>query len=219
MYPKRQFLSLCLAFISTMAWAASTPTILEVKTKTIEVNGHSKVVYTITQPDGTWGYVGTEGQEFNVIVKNETTVPTSIHWHGLILPNAMDGVPGVTQTPIPPGGEYHYQYPLVQAGTFWMHSHMGLQTQDLMEAPFIINAPNDPYKADQQVVVMFQDFSFKNPEAILKQLQSQMRRQAERLEIMLVAQAVQPHLMQALCKLQEALVARAQPHSLRLQVF
>ena len=173
MYPKRQFLSLCLAFISTMAWAASTPTILEVKTKTIEVNGHSKVVYTITQPDGTWGYVGTEGQEFNVIVKNETTVPTSIHWHGLILPNAMDGVPGVTQTPIPPGGEYHYQYPLVQAGTFWMHAHMGLQTQDLMEAPFIINAPNDPYKADQQVVVMFQDFSFKNPEAILKQLQSQ----------------------------------------------
>ncbi len=150
----------------------AAPTILEIKNKTIEINGRSAQVYTIEQPDGTWGYTGIEGQDFNVIVKNETNVPTGIHWHGLILPNNQDGVPGVTQAAIPPGGEYHYDYPLVQAGTFWMHSHMGLQVQDLMEAPFIIDDPNDPNNADQQVVVMFQDFNFKSPEAVLKSLQS-----------------------------------------------
>ncbi len=165
-----KYLSLSLLLLSQISWAA--PTILEVKDKTIEVDGKTKVVYTIEQPNGTWGYVGTKGQDFNVIVKNETDVPTGIHWHGLILPNAMDGVPGVTQAAIPPGGEYHYEYPLVQAGTFWMHSHMGLQIQDLMEAPFIISDPNDPYNKDQQVVILFQDFTFKNPDAVFRDLQS-----------------------------------------------
>ncbi len=167
-----KYLSLSLLLISQISFAASTPIILEIKDKTINVDGKSKVVYTIEQPDGTWGYYGTKGQDFNVIVKNETDVPTGIHWHGLILPNAMDGVPGVTQAAILPGGEYHYEYPLVQAGTYWMHSHMGLQIQDLMEAPFIISDPNDPYNKDQQVVIMFQDFTFKNPETVFKDLQS-----------------------------------------------
>ena len=167
-----KYLSLSLLLIGQISFAASAPTILEIKNKTIEVNGKSKMVYTIEQPDGTWGYYGTKGQDFNVIVKNETDVPTGIHWHGLILPNAMDGVPGVTQAAIPPGGEYRYEYPLVQAGTYWMHSHMGLQIQDLMEAPFIISDPNDPYNKDQQVVIMFQDFTFKNPDAVFKELQS-----------------------------------------------
>lgn len=167
-----KYLSLSLLIIGKFSFAATAPTILEVKDKTIEVEGKSKVVYTIEQPDGTWGYYGTKGQDFNVIVKNETNVPTGIHWHGIILPNAMDGVPGVTQAAIPPGGEQHYEYPLVQAGTYWMHSHMGLQIQDLMEAPFIISDPNDPYNKDQQVVIMFQDFTFKNPDAVFKGLQS-----------------------------------------------
>lgn len=167
-----KYLSLSLLLIGQISLAASAPTILEVKNKTIEVNGKSKVVYTIEQPDGTWGYYGIKGQNFNVIVKNETDVSTGIHWHGIILPNAMDGVPGVTQAAIPPGGEYHYEYSLVQAGTYWMHSHMGLQIQDLMEAPFIINDPNDPYNKDQQVVIMFQDFTFKNPDAVFKELQT-----------------------------------------------
>lgn len=167
-----KYLSLSLLLISQISFAVNAPTILEVKNKTINVDGKSKVVYTIEQPDGTWGYYGTKSQDFNVIVKNETDVPTGIHWHGIILPNAMDGVPGVTQAAIPPGGEYHYEYPLVQAGTYWMHSHMGLQIQDLMEAPFIISDPNDLYNKDQQVVIMFQDFTFKNPNTILKNLQS-----------------------------------------------
>lgn len=168
-----KYFSLCVFFLVHIAMAATAPTILEIKNKTIEVDGKSKVVYTIEQPDDTWGYYGTKGQGFNVIVKNETGVPTVIHWHGLILPNSMDGVPGVTQAAaIAPGKQYHYEYKLVQAGTYWMHSHMGLQIQDFMEAPFIISDSNDPYNKDQQVIVMFQDFTFKNPNIIFKGLQS-----------------------------------------------
>ncbi len=167
-----KYYSLALLLLSQLSMATTHPVMLEVKNKTIMVDGKSASVYTIEQPDGTWGYVGTEGQDFNVIVKNDTKVATGIHWHGLILPNAMDGVPDVTQPPILPGAQYRYRFKLVQAGTFWMHSHMGLQTQQLMEAPLIINDPNDPYKNNQQVVVMFQDFNFQSPEAALKSLQS-----------------------------------------------
>lgn len=172
MFRSIKFVSLLFLFIVQVSFATTTPTILEVKNKIITVNGRSKMVYTVEQPNGTWGYEGTKGQYFNVIVKNETKVPTVIHWHGLILPNNQDGVPGITQTPILPCSEYHYYYKLQQAGTYWMHSHMGLQIQDLMEAPFIINDPNDPYRSAQQAIIFFQDFTFQNPKAILKKLQA-----------------------------------------------
>lgn len=163
------FIFFCVFLSLNLANAA--PIILEVKNKIINVNGKNATVYTIEQPNGTWGYYGVKGQVFDVILKNKTNVPTSIHWHGLILPNNQDGVAGVTQNAIPSQGQYHYHFKLTQAGTFWMHSHMGLQIQDLMEAPFIIHDPQDPYKNAKEVVILFQDFTFKNPETILRDLQ------------------------------------------------
>src|SRR3990167_4386119 len=127
-----------LIVIGKMA-AATNPIILQVESKTITLDdGRTKSVYTIVQNDGAWGYYGVKGEEFNAIVKNTTNVPTVIHWHGLILPNSQDGVPDVTQKSILPGNTFHYNYKLQQSGTYWMHSHFGLQMQDLMEAPFII---------------------------------------------------------------------------------
>jgi len=130
---------------TTTTTATSTPTTqLIVKPYTIEVNGKKANVYRIEQPDGTWGYRGTEGQMFNVIVKNDVNVPTVIHWHGLILPNSQDGVPGITQPPIMPGKAYPYHFPLVQSGTYWMHSHYAGQIQQQMSAPLIIDDPKQP---------------------------------------------------------------------------
>ncbi|MBP9743602.1 MAG: multicopper oxidase domain-containing protein, partial [Burkholderiales bacterium] len=144
------------------------PTILEVKYKIINVNGKSKKVATIEQPNGTWGYYTKSGAVFDVIVKNELAESTSIHWHGLILPNDQDGVAGITQDPIAPGKEYHYKFPLKQSGTYWMHAHYGLQEQDYVEAPLIIETTDDINY--DQVVVMFQDFSMKTPQQILQSL-------------------------------------------------
>ena len=94
-------------------------------------------------------------------------MPTTVHWHGLILPNAMDGVPFVTQPPIPPGQRQRIHYPLVQNGTFWMHSHYGLQTQSFVAEPFVILDAEQERWADRTITVMLQDFSFTPASQIL----------------------------------------------------
>ncbi|TXI92671.1 MAG: multicopper oxidase family protein [Neisseriales bacterium] len=150
--------------------AFANPVILEVKQKTISVNGKSVKVSTIEQPDGTWGYWGKLGESFDVIVKNKLAESTMIHWHGLILPNNQDGVAGVTNPEINPGKEFHFNFPLQQSGSYWMHSHDGMQLQDMIAAPLIIETPEDAKY--QQVVVMFQDYSSKSANQVLKGLQA-----------------------------------------------
>lgn len=154
----------------TAPTTVTTPTTeLIIKPYTITVNGKKAQVYRIEQPDGTWGYRGTEGQMFNVVVKNATHVITVLHWHGLILPNSQDGVPGITQPPIMPGKTYAYHFPLVQAGTYWMHSHYAGQIQQQLSAPLIIDDPKAPKMPD--AILFLSDFTFKSPEKILDGLQ------------------------------------------------
>jgi FtsP/CotA-like multicopper oxidase with cupredoxin domain len=157
--------------LSIVVTCFSEVTVLEVKYKTIIVNGKAKKVATIEQPNRTWGYYADAGSTFNVTVKNLLDEPTLIHWHGLILPNNQDGVPGLTQAqPIAPSKTYSYKFKLQQTGTYWMHSHYGFQEQNYVEAPLIVETRQD--KKMQQVVAMFQDFSFQNPEEIYKNLRA-----------------------------------------------
>ncbi len=81
----------------------------------------------------------TEGDTAEIYVHNELKETTSLHWHGLFLPNKMDGVPFLTQMPIKPGATYLYKFPIVQHGTHWYHSHSGLQEQIGMYGAFIMN--------------------------------------------------------------------------------
>ena len=162
--------------IATAALAQNTearqaPTILVIKKYPLTVDGRKTIVYRIEQPNGDWGYHGVKGQDFDVIVKNQTNVPTTLHWHGLIVPNNQDGVPYVTQAPIPPGGEYHYHFKLLQSGTYWMHSHFGMQVQQYLSAPLILADPEEK-SDDKEVVLFLADFSRKQPEAILQELKS-----------------------------------------------
>jgi FtsP/CotA-like multicopper oxidase with cupredoxin domain len=146
-------------------------TVLQITEGVLEVNGKQGKAYTIKQPDGTAGYVGTKGQYFKVVVHNQTRDPLAIHWHGIVLPNGQDGVPYVTQAPIQPGEERRYNFPLVQAGTYWMHSHFGLQEQGMMTAPLILKDPADPQRGEQDVVMLLNDFTVRNPADILATLQ------------------------------------------------
>ena len=155
--------------------SASEPVHLFVKEVPLKVLGKEVKVIAIEQADGTHGYSPEKSDGFHVEVVNQLKVPTSIHWHGLILPNLMDGVPFVTQNPIPPGKSFRYDFPLKQSGTYWMHSHYGLQEQLYNSAPLIIWTPEERAKADQQVVVMLSDFSFTPPEQILKGLKAGMQ--------------------------------------------
>jgi FtsP/CotA-like multicopper oxidase with cupredoxin domain len=87
----------------------------------------------------------TEGDSVRIVIKNELPDPTTIHWHGIEVPNAMDGVPGVTQDPIQPGETFTYEFTAKPAGTFMYHSHYegDVQVSAGLYAPFIID-PKEP---------------------------------------------------------------------------
>src|SRR5215469_7362670 len=148
---------------------SAAPTILRIARRGIEVNGKSASVLGIRQPDGTFGIRTQVGNRFRVRVENTLNEPSLIHWHGLTPPWQQDGVPGVSGPPIPPGGSADYDFPLRFGGTFWMHSHQGLQEQLLLAAPLIIRDQRD--RPDrQEVVIELADFSFTPPQQIFEQL-------------------------------------------------
>jgi FtsP/CotA-like multicopper oxidase with cupredoxin domain len=182
MFSRRAFLlsALAASTASTLARAQSAPqtgaggtsgqpTVLRIARRSIEVNGKSASVLGIRQPDGTFGIRTQVGDRFRVHLENTLEEPSLIHWHGLTPPWQQDGVPGVSGPPIPPGGSADYDFPLRFGGTFWMHSHQGLQEQLLLAAPLIIRDQRD--QADQQeVIVMLADFSFTPPDQIFAEL-------------------------------------------------
>lgn len=85
----------------------------------------------------------TQGDTAEIVVHNGLKVPTSLHWHGIFVPNKEDGVPYLTQMPIAPGGTYTYRFPIIQNGTHWYHSHSGMQEQIGMYGSFIIHKRSD----------------------------------------------------------------------------
>ncbi len=115
-----------------------------------------------------------EGDTVTIRVKNTLTVPTSIHWHGIILDYRMDGVPGITYRGIAPGETFTYQFKVQQAGTFWYHSPSGFQEQQGMYGAIVIE-PRDgmAVQADRDYVVMFSDWTDEDPMRILRKLKSQ----------------------------------------------
>ncbi len=148
---------------------AALPSVLRLQRREIEVNGKPASVFGILQPNGASGLVTDVGNRFRVRVENGINEASLIHWHGLTPPWRQDGVPGISGPPIPPGGSADYDFPLRFGGTFWMHSHQGLQEQRLMAAPLIIRDARD--NPDQQdVVIMLADFSFTPPEQIFQSL-------------------------------------------------
>ncbi|WP_431292673.1 multicopper oxidase domain-containing protein [Pedobacter sp. P26] len=86
----------------------------------------------------------TEGDTAEIHVHNRLKESTSLHWHGLFLPNQYDGVPYLTQMPIEPNKTHVYRFPIVQNGTHWYHSHSGLQEQIGMYGAMILNKKKEP---------------------------------------------------------------------------
>lgn len=162
------FVNLLFCFICQ---AQADPITLQVKNRVIIVNGKKSQVYEIAQTNGMQGLFLQKGEVFDVILENEIGQPTGVHWHGLLLPNDQDGVPFVTQSPIPSGEKYAYKFPLIQSGTFWMHAHYGLQEQKLLTAPLILRDPNEK-QVYQEIVMFLSDFSFRDPKDIFKELKN-----------------------------------------------
>jgi FtsP/CotA-like multicopper oxidase with cupredoxin domain len=115
-----------------------------------------------------------EGSVVTLRVSNRLRVPTSIHWHGIILPFRMDGVPGISFDGIAPGETFVYRFPVRQSGTYWYHSHSGFQEQVGLYGPIVIEpAGPERYPSDRDYVVMLSDWTDENPSRILARLKKQ----------------------------------------------
>ena len=115
-----------------------------------------------------------EGDTVTLRVTNALSEDTSIHWHGILLPANMDGVPGLSFHGIHPGETYVYRFTVRQAGTYWYHSHSGFQEQRGVYGPIVIEprAP-EPFRYDREHVVMLSDWTDENPERVFAKLKKQ----------------------------------------------
>jgi CopA family copper-resistance protein len=115
-----------------------------------------------------------EGQRVRLSVTNTLDEETSIHWHGLLVPFQMDGVPGVSFPGVKPGETFVYDFQVRQSGTYWYHSHSGLQEQMGHYGPIIIDpVGEDPVAFDREHVVVLSDFSRLHPHQIFRKLKQQ----------------------------------------------
>jgi CopA family copper-resistance protein len=115
-----------------------------------------------------------EGQKVRIKVVNTLDEETSIHWHGLLLPFQMDGVPGVSFPGIKAGQSFTYAFDVKQAGTYWYHSHSGVQELIGMAGPIVIDpAGPEPAPYDREHVVVLTDYSFMHPHLLMQRLKAQ----------------------------------------------
>ena len=112
-----------------------------------------------------------EGQTVRITIDNALDEETSLHWHGLLVPFQMDGVPGLSFPGIPAHSIFTYEFPIQQSGTYWYHSHSGLQEAMGHYGPIVIDPRDaDPIACDREHVVMFSDHSFVHPHTLFTKL-------------------------------------------------
>ncbi|MDO1434416.1 copper resistance system multicopper oxidase [Pseudomonas aeruginosa] len=115
-----------------------------------------------------------EGDTVTLRVRNRLKQDTSIHWHGIILPANMDGVPGLSFHGIAPDGMYEYKFKVHQNGTYWYHSHSGLQEQVGVYGALVIDAKEpEPFTYERDYVVMLSDWTDEDPARVLSKLKKQ----------------------------------------------
>ena len=114
-----------------------------------------------------------EGQNVRLNVTNNLETDTSVHWHGFLLPFHMDGVPGISFPGIKPGQTFTYEFPIRQSGTYWYHSHSGLQEQSGHYGPMIIDpAGAEPVEFDRDCILLLSDFTVLDPHFIMSRLRT-----------------------------------------------
>ncbi|MFH8976223.1 multicopper oxidase family protein [Streptomyces sp. NPDC017890] len=116
----------------------------------------------------------TAGDTLALTLANQLPEATTVHWHGIALRNDMDGVPGVTQSPVEPGETFDYRFTAPHPGTYWFHPHMGVQNDRGMYAPLIVDDPREPLRYDHEWIVMLDDWidgvDGSTPDDVLSQL-------------------------------------------------
>lgn len=144
---------------------------LSIEKIAVNVTGNPSIAKTVngmlSGPTLRWK----EGDTVTINVTNNLNEDTSIHWHGIILPPAMDGVPGISFDGIKPGETFTYTFPIVQSGTYWYHSHSGFQEQQGVYGAIVIDPKvKDPYEYDREYVISLSDWSDEKPSSVYRKL-------------------------------------------------
>jgi CopA family copper-resistance protein len=154
----------------TLLGAATVEYDLTIAERQINITGQPVPAMTVnnTVPGPVLRF--TEGDTARIRVRNAMTVASSIHWHGLLVPPGMDGVPYVSFPPIRPGTTFTYEFPLHQSGTYWYHSHSALQEQRGVYGAIVIAPLGSEPPPEPEQVILFSDWTDENPHAVLRTL-------------------------------------------------
>ena len=118
-----------------------------------------------------------KGQILQALLVNRLPVETTVHWHGVAIRNDMDGVPGMTQAPVPAGREFTYSFAVAEPGTYWYHPHVGVQLDRGLYGPLIVEDPAEPADYDHDWTVVLDDWidgTGYTPDQVLDALRSGM---------------------------------------------
>lgn len=167
-------LIILLLFSASSVFAAERIVNLTIAYKTVYFAGQARKAIAVNNqiPAPTLHF--REGDHVTINVYNQLDQDTAVHWHGILVPWQMDGVEGISQKGIPPGGVFHYQFTLHQSGTYWYHAHAGLQEQEGFYGAFLIDPPKPThYKYTKDYVVVLSDWSNTNANQILSNLKKE----------------------------------------------
>ena len=175
---RRQFLSDTLAAAALLAVPRAAAAFGDSTTRELVLTAREATPQVGTTPWPTWTYDNrvpgpeirlTRGDRVRIRLDNRLPQPTTIHWHGLAVPPAMDGVVGLSQSAVQPGQSFTYEFDVPQSGTFFYHSHVGLQLDRGLHGALIVEEPgeNDRLRIDREYVVLLDDWLTIPPEAAL----------------------------------------------------
>ncbi|WP_320533799.1 copper resistance system multicopper oxidase [Robbsia andropogonis] len=146
---------------------------LEIGTRAVNLTGKSRRAFTVNGSMPAPLLQWRQGDTVTLRVRNALYEVTSIHWHGIVLPFGMDGVPGISFPGIAPGETFTYRFKVRQAGTYWYHSHSGFQEQLGLYGPIVIVPQDgDTVRPDRDYVVMLSDWTDEKPSTILSNLKA-----------------------------------------------
>jgi FtsP/CotA-like multicopper oxidase with cupredoxin domain len=166
-------LTLLNCFPASISFAKVVEYDLNISYKTVNITGITAKAMALNDsiPGPTLRFV--EGDLARISIKNSMDVATSVHWHGILLPYRQDGVPFVANPPIEPGETVGFEFLIKQAGTYWFHSHTGLQEQRGVYGSIVITPKKgERISSDQDKIIVLSDWTNENPDEILRTLKS-----------------------------------------------
>jgi FtsP/CotA-like multicopper oxidase with cupredoxin domain len=160
----------CLCIISFNVYADIVSYNFDVNYKEINMTGEPAMAMSINDQIPAPTIEAKVGDTLKVTFNNHMDVETSVHWHGILLPNDQDGVPYLTTPPIKAGSSFTYEFPVTHSGTYWYHSHTGLQEQRGIYGSIIFHDEDQTHEYDVEKVIVLSDWTNENPKQVLRNL-------------------------------------------------